>query len=201
MCGLVTREGIDGRLRIICRSQVPTEARAGELLALQWTDLSWRGSFIQVRRNLVRGQLTTPKNHQGRRVDTSRQLRAELRLWRRRQRAEWLRRGQSLPEWIFVSAAATPLDESNVRKALNRMLNAAGLHRRGPHRMRHTFAIKAVGLLDETPSAATPAQPPGGFRQAWNALSAFGRMVSLTVASWNQVAGWLRRLERLRRAG
>src|SRR5207247_5125128 len=29
-----------------------------------------------------------------------RQLRAELRLWRRRQRAERLRRGQTLPEWI-----------------------------------------------------------------------------------------------------
>ena len=28
-----------------------------------------------------------------------------------------------------------------------------------------------------------------------------GRDLSLTVASWNQVAGWLRRLERLRRAG
>ncbi len=81
-------------------------ARARELLALQWTDLNWRGSFVQVCRNLVRGQLTTPKNHQGRRVAMSRQLRAELRLWRRRQRAEWLRRGQSLPEWIFVSVCA-----------------------------------------------------------------------------------------------
>ena len=34
----------------------------------------------------------------------------------------------------------TALDESNVRKALNRVLDAAGLHRRGPHQMRHSFA-------------------------------------------------------------
>jgi integrase len=32
------------------------------------------------------------------------------------------------------------LDESNVRKAFNRLLDAAGLHRRGPHQTRHTFA-------------------------------------------------------------
>jgi integrase len=64
-----------------------TGLRAGELLALQWGDVNWRGSYLVVRQNLVRGLLTTPKSHQQRRVDLSRQLRAELRLWRRRQRA------------------------------------------------------------------------------------------------------------------
>lgn len=34
----------------------------------------------------------------------------------------------------------TALDEANVRKAFNRMLDAAELDRRGPHQMRHTFA-------------------------------------------------------------
>jgi integrase len=63
-----------------------------------------------------------------------------LRLWRRQQRALWLQRGEPLPAWIFPSAAGTFLDESNVRKAFNRILDAAGLHRRGPHQMRHTFA-------------------------------------------------------------
>jgi integrase len=117
-----------------------TGMRAGELLALQWGDLDWRGSYVQVRRNIVRGQLTTPKNHQRRRVDMSRQLRAELRLWRRRQRAVWLKHGQPFPEWVFPSVTGTALDESNVRKAFNRLLDAADLHRRGPHQMRHSFA-------------------------------------------------------------
>jgi integrase len=72
-------------------------------------------------------------------VDLSKQLRAELRLWRRRQRAAWLALGQPCPPWIFSSATGTALDESNVRKAFNRVLDAAGLHRRGPHQMRHTF--------------------------------------------------------------
>ena len=34
----------------------------------------------------------------------------------------------------------TALDEANVRKACNQILNAADLPRRGSHQMRHTFA-------------------------------------------------------------
>jgi integrase len=117
-----------------------TGLRPGELLALQWGDIDWRGRFIQLQRNLVRGKLTTPKSHQCRQVDISPQLRAVLRLWRRQQRAAWLQHGQSLPSWIFPSATGTFLDESNVRKAFNRILDRAELHRRGPHQMRHTFA-------------------------------------------------------------
>ena len=117
-----------------------TGLRAGELLALQWGDIDWRGRFVQVQRNLVRGTLTTPKNHQIRRVDMSLQLRAVLRLWRRQKSVEWLKHGLPRPEWAFPSDAGTPLDESNVRKAFNAILDKAELHRRGPHQMRHTFA-------------------------------------------------------------
>jgi integrase len=117
-----------------------TGLRAGELLALQWGDLDWHGRYINVQRNLVRGTLTTPKNHQRRRVDLSPQLRAVLRLWRRRQSARWLEHGLPRPEWVFASALGTPFDESNVRKAFCGILDKAGLRRRGPHQMRHTFA-------------------------------------------------------------
>ena len=117
-----------------------TGLRAGELLALQWGDVDWCGRFVLVRRNLVRGKLTTPKNHQRRRVDLSPQLRAVLRLSRRRKTVEWSKHGLPRPDWVFPSAAGTALDESNVRKAFNQILDAAGLHRRGPHQMRHTFA-------------------------------------------------------------
>jgi len=68
------------------------------------------------------------------------QLLVALRLWRRRQRAAWLKVGRPRPEWVFSSVTGTALDESNVRKAFNRLLDAAGLRRRGPHQMRHTFA-------------------------------------------------------------
>jgi len=103
-------------------------------------DQAWRGRTLTVTRNIVQGLLTTPKNHQRRRVDVSHQLLVALRLWRRRQRAAWLKVGRPRPEWVFSSVTGTALDESNVRKAFNRLLDAAGLRRRGPHQMRHTFA-------------------------------------------------------------
>ena len=114
--------------------------RLGELLELQWGDINWRGSCVEVRHAFVGGVVTTPKNHQRRRVELSRQLRAELLLWRRRERAAWLKRGRPAPPWLFASVSGTRLDPSNVRKAFNRILDAADLHRRGPHQMRHTFA-------------------------------------------------------------
>ena len=117
-----------------------TGMRMGELLALEWGDIDWRSSTIRLSRNIVSGALTTPKNHQKRRVDLSPQLRAVLRLARRQQAAAWLKRGKPRPDAVFASDAGTPLDESNVRKAFNRVLDTAELHRRGPHQMRHTFA-------------------------------------------------------------
>ena len=117
-----------------------TGLRAGELLGLHWGDVDWRGRYLVVQRAIVRGTLTTPKNHQVRRVDLSPQLRAVLRLWRRRKSAEWLRHGLPRPEWMFPSSRGTALDESNVRKGFNAILDKAELHRRGPHQMRHSFA-------------------------------------------------------------
>ena len=117
-----------------------TGLRAGELLGLQWGDIDWHGRYLNVTRSIVRGQQTTPKNHQRRRVDLSPQLRAELRRWRARQSAAWLARGCARPLWVFPSSTGTPLDESKVRKAFHQVLDRAGLHGRGPHQMRHTFA-------------------------------------------------------------
>src|SRR4029453_15200261 len=60
-----------------------TGVRLGEFLALQWGDIDWKGRFIHLQRNIVDSRLTTPKNHQARRVDLSLELRSVLRLWRR----------------------------------------------------------------------------------------------------------------------
>ena len=113
---------------------------AGDLLALQWGDFNWRQGYVRVQRNIVRGQLMSPKNHQSRYVDLSYQLRIALRLWRRQQRRVWLKTGRPFPDWVFASVTGTALDEANVRKAFNRILDTAELDRRGPHQMRHTFA-------------------------------------------------------------
>jgi integrase len=90
---------------------------------------------------------------------------------------------------VFASVTGTALDESNVRKAFNRILEAAELDRRGPHQMRHTFA----SLLLQGGAPITYVS-----RQLGHKDPSIARMVTLTFASWNQIHGWLRRLEGLR---
>jgi len=73
------------RFLAVARQQTPREyplflcavrkgLRLGELLALQWGDIDVHGCFLEVRRNLVAGRITTPKNGKIRRVDMTAQL-------------------------------------------------------------------------------------------------------------------------------
>jgi integrase len=119
-----------------------TGMRLGELRALQWGQIDWRGKFISVERNHVEGVDTTPKNGKARRVDMSPQLAAELRLSRRRLRLLWFSRGLPTPDLVFPSDARTPLDDSNIRKALVAIVGKAEVRRRSKivHVMRHTYA-------------------------------------------------------------
>lgn len=84
---------------------------------------------------MVRGKLTTPKNHQRREVDLSPQL-AETRL---------LREGKELPESVFASNAGTMLDDANVRHIYGRIVAAAGVPYRKFHALRRTFAALLLG--------------------------------------------------------
>jgi integrase len=60
------------RLYPLLLCAVPSGLRQGELLALQWGDIDFRGRFLEIRRNCARGKLTTPKSGKVRRVDMSR---------------------------------------------------------------------------------------------------------------------------------
>ena len=57
---------------------VRTGLRLGELIGAQWGAVDFNGRFLEVRRSVVRGLVTTPKNHRIRRVDLSPQLVQEL---------------------------------------------------------------------------------------------------------------------------
>lgn len=116
-----------------------TGMRMGELLGLQWGDIDWRKSFVHIQRAWVRSAWTTPKSGKDRTVDMSDQLRAELRLWRRKQTLEWFKRGLSRPNLVFSSTARTPHDHSKVRKIFIAILKNADLRHRNLHAMRHTF--------------------------------------------------------------
>src|SRR5258706_13951573 len=66
----------------------------------------------------------------------------------------WLKEGRPFPDWVFASVTGTALDESNVRRMLNPICDAAELRRRGPHQMRYRFASLRPQSADDTPRGA-----------------------------------------------
>ena len=63
-----------------------------------------------------------------------------LKSRRRVQEARWLKKGKSLPVWVFSSLDGTALEERNIRHVFARMLTKAELHVIRVHDLRHTFA-------------------------------------------------------------
>ena len=118
-----------------------TGLRPGEAFALRWTDIDSEAGRLQVERAWSAGRIESTKTGVRRIVDLTARLLRRLRRLELERRAEALRRGwRDLPEWVFCTEAGTPLDESRVRKAFAKALEAAGVP---PHRvydLRHTFA-------------------------------------------------------------
>ena len=119
-----------------------TGMRLGEGLALQWIDLDVITRKIRVARAFSDGVVNTPKSGHGRTVDASTPLVEVLKRLEVDRKADTLKQGwRDVPAWIFVSEAGTPLDPSNVRKAMTRVLKKAKLPLHfTPHCLRHTYA-------------------------------------------------------------
>jgi integrase len=119
-----------------------TGMRLGELLGLHWGDIDFHGAFIEVRRNLVAGRVTSPKNGNPRRVDMSDQLVGVLRSLLTARKAETLRNGWGqVPDWVFCNDAGGPLDGDNLRhRVFYKLLAKAGIRHIRFHDLRHTFA-------------------------------------------------------------
>lgn len=117
-----------------------TGLRLGELRALRWDAIDWRGRSVHVDQNYVEKAFTSPKSGRTRRVDLSRQTRAALRLWRQRQRQAW--HPAALPALVFANPAGKVWDDSKIRKAMLEIVAKAGVRRRPSpvHVLRHTFA-------------------------------------------------------------
>ena len=119
--------------------------RLGELIGLDWTDLDEKQATLTIDRAFVRGALTTPKNHQRRKVDVSPQLLKALLTLRASQRAFALKKGRPAPTSMFPAVGGVErLDESNVRKVLKRICTAAKVRPRSPHCLRDTFASQLL---------------------------------------------------------
>jgi integrase len=97
-----------------------------------------------VNHNLVRGLLTSPKNHQRRRVDMSGQLAEALAAERLRQKAHARNARQAEPRARVPSADRTMVDEANVRHMSYRIPEKGELRRIRFHDLRHTFATLLI---------------------------------------------------------
>ena len=119
-----------------------TGVRLSELIGLKPGDIDFNSRFIEVRRGIVLGRMTTPKSGKTRRVDMSRQLADVLKTHLFETKKETLRRGwKELPQRLFYNENGRELDPNNFRKRyFYKCLEKAGLRRIRLHDLRHTFA-------------------------------------------------------------
>lgn len=104
-----------------------TGLRQGELLALQWEDINFAGRFIEVRHNMARGTLTTPKSGESRRVDMSQELTDTLQgLELERQLEALMRKGQQLAPWVFRDANGQQWHHNFIRSSSSGCSNEQG---------------------------------------------------------------------------
>ena len=118
-----------------------TGLRMGELLALQWGDLDFRGRSIQVSRNYTHWKLTTPKSGESRRVDMSLELTQTLKNLLLERQVDAGANGTEIPPWVFCNERGGLLHPHNLRdRVFYGLLEKAKLRQVRFHDLRHTFA-------------------------------------------------------------
>ena len=125
---------------------IHTGMRLSEVAGLQWGDVDFRGKFLTVRRQALRGRIEPTKTDQIRRIDTSDALIDTLRQHRNAQRETWMKKGSNeIPVWVFANKKGNPPDMQNVKnRHFYPNLDKAGLRRIRFHDLRHTFASLLV---------------------------------------------------------
>ncbi len=124
-----------------------TGMRSGELGGLQWPDIDWHGKFLEVRRQVVRGQVMSVKTKKGRRrIDLSDDLLEALGNLRRWLQEETMKQGKNeIPKWVFCNDQGSFLAMANVKQRyFKRVLRKAGLRDIRFHDLRHTFASQLL---------------------------------------------------------
>lgn len=123
-----------------------TGMREGELIALKTGDIDFNNRFVEVRRNCVRGQITTPKSGKTRRVDMSNGLAEALSRYLTERKREALHKGWGEPpEWLFYNVDGGMIDVNNLRKRVfSKCLEKAGLRQIRIHDLRHTYATLRI---------------------------------------------------------
>ncbi len=129
--------------------------RPGEAMGLTWDDVDFDGRVVRVRRSLKRepaglrlGNVKTAKSE--RPLAMPRPVLRALRRRKVQQAEELLRAGVGAPpdNLVFTTTAGTPIDPSNLRRALARATKTAGLGHWTPYELRHscTSLLSAAGV-------------------------------------------------------
>ena len=127
----------DGDLYVVAFG---TGLRQAELAALRWKDVET--DQVNVSRAMSAGVETTTKSRQVRVVALSNQAKAAFERLKERENFT------SREDHVFCTAAGAPLDRANVRKRFVKAQEAAGIHVRTFHDLRHSFGSMAVRVFD-----------------------------------------------------
>lgn len=126
---------------ILCAAR--TGMRFGELVGMQWGDIDFHNRFIEVRRSIHKGRISSPKAGKIRRVDMSAQLTEVLKGLRDLRLAEAAVKGTELEPsaWVFCNRDGSFLDSGNFySRVWQPLLRKAGLRHLRFHDLRHTYA-------------------------------------------------------------
>ncbi len=163
--------------------------RKGELIALHWGDIQFGESendnnrFILVQLNYYMGEFVTPKNHECRRVDMSKQLRAVLLMLRDECLLKAYQEGRTsiAEDLVFPSEAGTPLFPDNIApRYMEPALTKAGLRKFRFHDLRHTFG----SLLIQAGVSPAYVQKQMGHKSIQVTIDTYGHFIPGENVAW-----------------
>ena len=135
---------VDPRSLLVVLLGAEAGLRAGEIVALKLKHCDLRRGVIQVEENDWNGHVGTPKGNRTRQVVMSSRLRAALQDFAATRRDPDAR--------VILREDGTPASKPVVDGWLFRAQRAAGLAKKGPHILRHTFCSR-LALHGATPKA------------------------------------------------
>jgi integrase len=109
-----------------------TGLRVSELLGLEWSDIDFERQLLTLRKSIVQGIVTSPKNNRERFIPLSAQVCDTL---------EVIRKPNG---FLFCNRKGKPFTYYKVRKRLHKLCERAELRTIGWHKLRHTFASHLV---------------------------------------------------------
>ncbi len=126
-----------------------TGLRIGEALALEWGDINYKNRYIEVKRSIVRGRISSPKNGKQRRVDMSLQLTEALKERMDGIKLRLVVPDEEKPNLVFPNTQGGYIDKNNWRRRVfKKALEKAKSRKVRIHDLRHTYATLRIAKGD-----------------------------------------------------